>query len=124
MSFSALFAIFSACCCLRMLLLKRRRRIKKGAIHSDLKQGAVPCTLPLPSATPSSLHNTSSSCKLNDAIMFVFFSITLLLFARFLLQMTTTCVNLSVFFEFSLFHEITRTKYKKVLIFSLRYFMK
>ena len=36
-----------------------------------------------------------------------------------LLQMTHACVNLSVFSEVFLFHEIMWTRYQKVLIFSL-----
>ena len=46
------------------------------------------------------------------------------LFVKMLLQMTLAFIYLSAFSEVFLFHEITWTKYQKVLIFSSPYFMK
>ena len=74
------------------------------------------------------------SCLLNSTGYCFTFSHNITSFVNIFLYFIFICKNvtandsafnyLSVFFEVFLFHEITWTKYQKVLIFSSRYFMK
>ena len=79
-----------------MLFLKRRRKTEKGASHPNLKQEGlipVPCAS-LPPA-PVTLHNISSSCKINAGIMSTVLPLLRTLFLPLLLYTTFICKNLN-----------------------------
>ena len=102
-SISAYFTAFSLCSCLRILLLKRWRNIEPGNFYPNSKQELVP------QKAPSLL----CSCIIFLVFVkevppsFLYFFLCTPFFAKILLQMIRTCVNLSVFYEVSLFHKMT-----------------